>query len=442
MFESERTDVGQKVNAFVLVGSKPFLLGYYLNNYQYNNLDTSLLSNGISIDTSVDGQALITINIDQTKKAGDGTPILTGNAEKREELEQAVMSRREFIAHNRFPVIKKGLVVRINYRLENQRTGVPIKSVTEDFKIYDSGFNYFAEGVNAADPALVVNFSDSVIASVNQFTHGVDPVVLRVNTVHLYYEGIMPGIPKPKTPRNVSLMTFGYPVLQPPCDFKDNKHLEDPRFKSINNLYRFGSDNSDIFLNQSEIDLAKRVELIECGAFYINKAFVVSPVQRILFKVSVWKDDMIVVSDTYRIANILGIYAFDTFNKAQSSFANSVVQGFADQRIDDCYRDQLIESLQAQINELKSQLPQMKYITSKPKPVPPEQYKPIKKCTCDHCSGKCHCDEIPPPPPLEHCCHYHNIEEDPFIIHHRPKPFHKHNLFIEDLERIVDEHMD
>ena len=440
MFESERTDVGQKVNAFVLVGSKPYLLGYYLNNYRYTALDPSVLSNGIAIDTSVDGQALITINIDQTKKAGDGTPLLTGNAEKREELEQAVMARREVLAHQRFPVIKKGLVVRINYRLENQRTGVPIKSVTEDFKVYDSGFNFFSEGVNAADPALVVNFSDSVIASVNQFTHGVDPVVLRVNTVHLYYEAITPNVPKPKPPRGVSLMTFGYPVLQPPCDCK---HLEDPRFKTINNLYRFGSDNSDIFLNQSEIDLCKRVELIECGAFYLNKAFVVSPVQRILFKVSVWKDDLVVVADTYRIANILGIYAFDTFNKAQSSFANSVVQGFEDQRIDDCYRDQLIASLQAQINELKGQMPPVKYITSKPKPMPPETYRVIKKCNCDHCTGKCHCGEVPPPPPPpEHYCHCHDFEEDPFVVHHRPRPFHKHNLFVEDLERIVDEHMD
>ena len=139
MFESERTDVGQKVNAFVLVGSKPYLLGYYLNNYRYTALDPSVLSNGIAIDTSVDGQALITINIDQTKKAGDGTPLLTGNAEKREELEQAVMARREVLANQRFPVIKKGLVVRTpmkNIRVMGRSAaGVKIMKSEDDAKV-------------------------------------------------------------------------------------------------------------------------------------------------------------------------------------------------------------------------------------------------------------------------------------------------------------------
>lgn len=447
MFETEMDTTGRKVNGFISVKSKPYLLGYYLNNYQYIPLDTAVLSNGVAIDTSVDGQALIEINIDQTRKAGDGTPLLVGNSEKKEELEAQVMNYREFIAHNRFSVIRKGLVVRINYRLENQRTGVPIKTVTEDFKIFDSGFYSYSAGVNAADPAVVVNFSDSIIASVNQFTHGVDPIVIRINSVHLYYEVLSPLFEAPRR-RDVSLMTFGYPLLQPPCGCRSN-HIDDPRFRGFNNLYRFGTDNNDIFLNQTEIDTSKRVELLECGAFYLNKSFVVVPTQRILFKVSVWKNDLTVVSNTYRIANILGIYAFDTFGQANGSFANSVINEFNEQRIDDQYRDQVIKSLYNQIAELKAQMTPMQYITSKPKPVPPEQFKPIKKCTCDCCSGKCHNHQVPPPPPEHHHCSHecdccddcncYSSYYEPLPVRYNHPHKHPHKMFIEDIEQIVDQ---
>ena len=433
MFDAERTDVGQKVNGFIDIKGKPYLLGYYLNSYRYQDLDSSVLSSGISLDTSVNNLAVININIDQTDHSELNEPLLKGNAEKRDELEQMVMANREFIAHNRFSIIKKGLVARINYRLESQRSGRVIKTVTENLVIYDSGYYHYSEGAFAADPALVVNYSDSVISMINQYTHGVDPLVIRINTVHLFYE-VVPGYVRKPKQRDSSMITFGYPVVAPACSSPRFNH----RLDGITRYYNFGSNNSDIFLNQSEIDSCKFTELVPCGSFYINKAFTVVPNQRIVFKLSVWKNDLTVVSDTYRLANILGIYAFDTFGKAQSGFANAVLDQFESQQISDDRRDQIIQMLQAQINELRSQMEDPRYITSKPKRVPPDQTRDIPKCTC-----KCH-HMPPPPPPIEHHCECHCHDHFEEFPPRRPylRPDFRRNLFIEDLERIVDEHMD
>ena len=80
-----------------------------------------------------------------------------------------------------------------------------------------------------------------------------------------------------------------------------------------------------------------------------------------------------------------------------------------------------------------------RYITSKPKQVPPSEARDVPKCNC-----KCHHHLPPPPlPPVHHHeCHCHEDFEEFPPRRPRFRPEFERNLFIEDLERIVDEHMD
>ena len=161
--------------------------------------------------------------------------------------------------------------------------------------------------------------------------------------------------------------------------------------------------------------------------------------QRILFKFTVWKNDMTIVPDTYRIANILGIYSFDSFDRNSNHFANSVLTELEQQRLNNRERDEMIDSLYAQILQLQRERDGKTWLRTKNIPVPPE-YSTVKGPEC-HCCGqelkkgkKCHCQmPPPPPPPIEHChCHHDEcVPEFDFT----PRP----NLFINDIDRIVDE---
>lgn len=436
MFDIEKTDSGQKINAFIDVKGVPYLCGYYLNNVAFQNLSATQVESSISVDNTIEGRTLVDIKIDDLDHDDNGLILPTGNFEKREQLEQMIMNYRDYIGLNSFEVVKNGLVVQINYRIEDRVSGRTIKVSTDSYTIYNSGFYSYIGDTNIADPAVVLKYCDSAVAAINQFSYGIQDLVLRINSIHLYY-ACVPSIRKHRPVHYPPHYAYGYPVPSPTIS-------RDPRYgcrlnEYRNDLYRFGNNNKDIFINKDEVENEREdIRLIPCGAKYINRAFAIAPMQRILFKFTVWKNDLTIVPDTYRIANILGIYSFDSFDRNSNHFANSVLTELEEQRLSNRERDELIRSLYQQIHDLRGDDPH--WLRTKNIPLPAE-YSTVKGPEC-HCCGqelkkgqKCHCHVPPPPPPVEHChCHCHSEPCVPdFEFTSRP------NLFINDIDRIVDE---
>ena len=451
MFDLEKTDSGQKVNAFIDIKGVPYLCGYYLNNISFQTLSATQVQNEISIDNTIEGRTLVNIELDQLDHDDQGLILPTGNVEKREQLEQMIMNYRDYIGLNSFEVLKNGLVVQINYRIEDQVTGRVVKVMTDSYTIYNAGFYSFVGDTNIADPAVIIKFSDSAVAAINQFSYGIQNLVLRINSIHLYYASV-PSVRKRRPLYYPPHYAYGYPVPSP-------AYSRDPRLgckvnEYRNDLYRFGNNNKDIFVNLTEIENEHDdIRLVPCGARFINKAFAIAPMQRVLFKFTVWKNDLTIVPDTYRIANILGIYSFDSFDRNSTHFANSVLNELEQQRLNDFDRDEKIKMLYEEINQLRRERDGKNWVRTKNIQLPPELCKergPICNC-CGQEMKKgqkciCHCPPPPPPPIEHHHCHCghdhaHFIPEEHCECCHEPQlDFScRPNLFINDIDRIVDE---
>ena len=224
MFDLEKTDSGQKVNAFIDIKGVPYLCGYYLNNISFQTLSATQVQNEISIDNTIEGRTLVNIELDQLDHDDQGLILPTGNVEKREQLEQMVMNYRDYIGLNSFEVLKNGLVVQINYRIEDQVTGRVVKVMTDSYTIYNAGFYSFVGNTNIADPAVVIKFSDSAVAAINQFSYGIQNLVLRINSIHLYYASV-PSVRKRRPLYYPPHYAYGYPVPSPASAWAPGPYL-------------------------------------------------------------------------------------------------------------------------------------------------------------------------------------------------------------------------
>lgn len=437
MFDMERNDTGQKINGFIDVNGVPYILGDYLNGREFLVLNPDQVKNEVTIDNSVPNRAFIQISLDQINRNADtGVLIPRGNIEKRSELDQMISNYREFIAQNYFGVVRKGVIVKINYRIETQ-SGRCVRNLYDYLKIFESGLYTHVSDFNVADPAVIANYSDSIVASINSYIHGTESLVLRINSINLFYEVITPK--KACLPKYTHRF-YPYGVPKPPTSVE----LFDKSIKNRNEFYHFGNNNRDIFINLPEVDCeTKRVMMLPCGTFYINKTFPVVPMQRVIFNFSIWKNDLTIVPDTYQIANRLGIYAFDTFDSSEHHFVQSVVDDLREQHSNDRYRDQLIADLYMQIEELKKG-----HGPKPPCPVKDTYGKPvpIDNCAIKHtCSipqfpinssepygehfKHVKCKECPPPPPQCDAIYHHQCGCND-------------DLFVEDIQQIVDQYMD
>lgn len=310
-------------NAFVDLDGIPYLLAEYLDRRTIQQIDRSLIKSEIFIDTRESMRAIIDISIDDIgRRASDGYPAVRGNNSKQKDLLNMTTQMAEQLNHQ-FDVIRKGIVMRVNYQLENQRNGQVLRSMTEDLFIKDRQYFLEINSNNIDDNAVITNFSNSMVSTINEFTHGRDPMVLRITSVNMFYTTLRrdPGIPRIQQatgPWN------GYPELdyynyheqmQKHHIFAPNGcHYEGygqepptaiapPTWTMFSRYYHFDRDGHDIVLHDQEIyDRNQSPILVPCGTITVNRAFMINPGHRIIFKFSIWKNDVTVVSDAQPLA--------------------------------------------------------------------------------------------------------------------------------------------
>ena len=320
------------VNAFLDLDGIPYLLAEYVDKRTFQQIDPSLIRSEVYIDQRESMRAIIDISIDDiSKRCSDGYPAIVGNNSKQKALLNIIAAHADQLNHQ-FDVIRSGIIMRVNYQLENQRTGQILRSMVEDLKIKDRSYFLNINPRNVNDNAIIVNFSNSMVSTVNEFTHGRDPMVLRITSVHMFYECLRrdPSVARicqangPYAPaaehdfyRYHEQMQNKHIITPGGCVHEGFGHecpemIAPPAWSMISRYYHFDSNGHDIVFHDREVyDPTMGGVLVPCGTIQVNHAFMINPGHRLIFKFSVWKNDLTVVSDALAVAEAIRTPYFD-----------------------------------------------------------------------------------------------------------------------------------
>lgn len=316
-------------NLFVTLSGIPYVLAEYIDKNVLAPIDRSYIKSDVSIDQSESMRAVIDISIDDIgKRASDGLPAIVGNVTKYKKLLNMIKQNSALLDHE-IDTMRRGIIVRVNYQLESSLTGNVIKSMTEDIKILDRNYFLDINPRDVDDAGIVVNFSHSTVSTINQFTHGRDKMMFRITSVNLFYEA-MKRVPKMSHIKN-SMSTFpdrrlpdvycteqdyyyyhdqmqNHHIMGCDHDYMNESidHITPPSWSLFNRFYHFDNKGKDIVLHTQEInDPMSVVALVPCGTARVNKTFMINPGHRIIFKFSIWKNDVTLVNDSTMVAKVL-----------------------------------------------------------------------------------------------------------------------------------------
>lgn len=323
-------------NAFIDLNGVPYLLAEYLDRNNFQQVDRSLIKSEIFVDQTESMRAIIDISIDDIgKRASDGLPSIIGNNTKQKNLLKMITNNFEMMDHQ-FNVLRRGIVLRVNYQLENYRTGQVIRSMVEDLRITDRNYYLDINPRDINDNAIIVNFCNSMVSTINEFTHGRDRMMIRITNIQMFYECLKTS---PKVPRIKQSLSYAlYPDLYLPsvygnemdyyqyhdsmqhhhfignaygydyCDYgnEDVSMISPPSWSMFNRFYRFDHGGREIILHGQEInDPMAKVIFLPCGTVRVNRTFMINPGHRLIFKFCIWKNDLTVVNDTTMIAHTI-----------------------------------------------------------------------------------------------------------------------------------------
>lgn len=414
---------GQHVNAFVDLNGIPYLLSEYLDRDTFQQIDRSQLKSEIIIDQSESMRAIVDVSIDDIgKRASDGYPSIIGNNTKQKNLLKMISDNCEIMNHQ-LNVLRRGIVVRVDYQLENYNTGQVIRTTNESFRILNRSYFLDINPRNTNDNAIIVNFCDTIVSTINEFTHGRDPMMLRVTNIHLSYEMVTPS---PKMPRVKQSMTYCNNEYRLPTNYgmendmynyhnmMQNRHVMpgcdpvslvnyDPAnimpssWSMFNRFYRFDNNGSDIIIHDQEInDPMTKVRLIPCGTVRVNRTFMINPGHRIIFKFCIWKNDVTVVNNTTKVAQCLRAPVFyetdnncncdnDCHDHIIDPNYETVMHMLRESKMMNNRQNEIINQLSDKVAELTSIIQTLvPPTTEEPEPIDPPSTDPSCECGCDN----------------------------------------------------------
>lgn len=413
----DHQDFSSHTNGFIDLNGIPYILAEYVDRQGFMQIDRSAIRSNIYVDTSDAMRAVIDISIDDIGKRCNGEYLnITGNSTKQKRLIDMISKYKEDFSHQ-LPVIRKGIVVRVNYRVENYKTQQVLRTTNEDFRIADRNYFIDINPRDIEDNGIICNFEHSAISTINEFTHGREKMVLRVTSVELFYDFVKNGHKGPHIKQSTAMPVFPYGMdyddsnpykyhhefqhdqfIGECDDFSCQKPepITPPTWSNFNRFYHFANDNQDLILHNQEIyDPNLPTGLIPCGKCRVNRAFIINPGHRLIFKFSIWKNDVTIVNNSRKIAKALEVPAlyhhYHGHHHDGYDFDNK-------ENIKDMIRDILRENREEdkKQNELINQLlREIEYLKHRPEPPierPPHHHD--HKHGCDHSETNEHLEDI------------------------------------------------
>lgn len=362
------------VNTFARLNGRPYVIAEYLNRESITSLDRSMIQSHVHVDPTDPMRTVVDISIDDIgRRASTGQPNLIGNTSQHRSLLREV--RRSAIQmRNRLDVLRRGIVLRVHYRLENERTKDNIRSTMEELHIANRNMFMDINPRDLSDNALVANFTDSIVSQLGSFTHGTDRMMIRITHIDMFYvmlnregppspgtRGILPHNHRPHEHdrldhhrRHQSVINLTGPCN---CDdmFAQDALIRPPSWMMVNRFYRFDNLGKDIILHFQEInDRRNRTTMIPCGRVFVNRSWVINPGARIIFKISVWKNDVVAVHNTQGVARALDVHDLGQPRRRSPIIPDleTVIRMLANQRTVDARQFAMIKRLQRQLDEL------------------------------------------------------------------------------------------
>lgn len=441
------------INAFLDLNGIPFIKAEYMDKRDFGMVDSSLIKSEIFIDQSESMRAIVDIRIDDIgRRADNGALAVVGNISKQKKLIESINVMAERFEHQ-LDVIKPGIIMRVNYQLESVNTQKVIRSMVEDIRIPNASYFTNINKNDINDNAIIVNFNDCKVSTINEFTHGRDRMNLRITNIQMFYE-CLKREPKMYDTKQ-SLMSSQIQPLpthyccesdyyqyqkdmqrrhiigMPGCECGDYNNEQfcslNPMWSMFSRYYHFSNNGNDIIIHDNEVnDPLNKTILIPCGIVQVNRLFAINPGHRIIFKFNVWKNDMVVMNDTTRVAIALKAPVFDgscdchepepdhtidpdyetiirmleknrKMDQLQNDTINQVIMAVNEiknqikypYQDDCCCEDNKYEKVLEKLEELENKINKLHDITPDPNPDQPDNPDDDKKCDCG-----CDCDDI------------------------------------------------
>lgn len=304
----------EHVNGFIDINGFPYLMAEYFDRRTFRQIDRSMIQSYVNTDQTEEMRAIIDISINDIIKKADGTISTLGNGTKQINLLQMIERNFQKL-QNKLPVIKPGIIVRISYRLENNTTGEVIRSSVEDFRISKAQYYVDINSKNINDNAIINHFMGSQISTMNFFTSGRDPMILRIMNVDYFYEVLVNGIATED--KEIPMFGNDIDIYEYHKLMKDKYHIPSyniattetiipPQWIMFNKFYHFDNAGKDIILHGDEINSPNtKTGLIPVGSIIVNRAIVINPAHRIIFKFNIWRNDFTMFNDTTPVAEAL-----------------------------------------------------------------------------------------------------------------------------------------
>jgi len=319
------------INALVNINGIPYLLGEYLDHNSWQQLNEYDVTNDIVVDTSEPMRAIIDVSLRDIPTNQDGTLYLVGNSTL-----QSVLLKKINRFYNEYcgklDTIRSYLKIKVNYQLEDARTGHIIRTTMEEFRLNQRNLFVKINTNNTNNNPILSNYSNTIVSNITQFTHGRERMLLRITNIQLCYECIKPNI---LSPRVNSMRNYVNPVEFNPYTNNDYEMYEyhrrmqnsqlfpenglnrqgpditpftPPRWSMNSMFYHFENNYHNLVLHENEIyDKKLRVVEVPCGVINVNRSFYINPGHQLIFKFSIWKNDLTVFNDPYMIAHSLHI---------------------------------------------------------------------------------------------------------------------------------------
>lgn len=328
-------------NGFVLLNNIPYVLAEYLDRRTFQQIDRSYIKSEVLVDNETEAmRTVFNISIDDIgHRASDGTLNVEGNNAKQRRLLSAIDNTIRQ-TRGELDTLRKELVLEVCYYLENIRTGQIIRSAKEKLVVNGRGYYLDTNVAHIDDNAVLVNFQDNLVSTINHFTHGLDRMILRVTEINMYYRcmrrdhsvihqgphGVMSRPAPDMLPTFYGAQEDNYyyyhkemeqaHILGTPGCCGDNfgsfgheppGYVTNPAWDCFNRYYHFDNGGRDLILHHQEInDPRADTFLLPCGKITVNRMVTINPGQRIVFRFSIWKNDTVVVNDTTSIMRALG----------------------------------------------------------------------------------------------------------------------------------------
>lgn len=312
-------------NEFIVLHGIPYLVGEYVDRSSFQHIDPIEIGSGVFVDQTP-MRTVIDIQInDIDRNASDGRLSTISNSSLLTNMIE-IMKNDWKQRGSHLGMLRRGIVARVYYQIENARTGVILRTMTEDLRIEDRNYFVYVNPADINETSLIVNFSDVKLTSVNQFTSGRDRMLLRITDLELYYESVQHDPIEPRSrpvprPDQWTMIPYHAPESEEYYYHKRMQYRHDlsdwrldagrvppDTWEMFNRFYHYDEERAFFQIHFGEVyDRRVRLVPMACGKIHINRMIMVNPGTQLVFKLAIWKNDCIIANNGAMIADALRI---------------------------------------------------------------------------------------------------------------------------------------